>query len=158
MKKNPTLLKGHRAVGFTLFELLITLAILGILSAVALPSYQDHVDSVNVGLATADIKRIEQAIERYYIDTNSYPLNLAEVALGGLEDPWGNAYQYLRFDDSTKTGQKRKDKNLVPVNTDYDLYSMGKDGQTAMPFPSAKGRNDIVRANNGRFVGLAEDY
>ena len=52
----------------------------------------------------------------------------------------------------------RKDKNLVPVNDDYDLYSMGKNGTTSMPFNSARGRDDIVRANNGRFIGLAEDY
>jgi general secretion pathway protein G len=73
-------------------------------------------------------------------------------------DPWGNPYQYLRIDESTSKGEKRKDKFLNPVNSDYDLYSMGKDGATALPFTSARGRDDIVRANNGQFLGLAEEY
>ena len=102
--KKPAIPKSQS--GVTLLELIIVVAIMGLIMGVALPSYQDHVDSVNVGLATADIKRIEQAIERYYIDTNSYPLNLAEVALGGLEDPWGNST--LREDCLTKLAVSMK--------------------------------------------------
>jgi len=56
------------------------------------------------------------------------------------------------------TGQVRKDKSLHPLNTDYDLYSMGPDGQTAKPLTSSKSQDDIVRANNGGFVGLGKDY
>ena len=78
--------------------------------------------------------------------------------MGTLLDPWGNTYLYLLFDENTKVGEMRKDKNLVPVNDDYDLYSMGKNGITAKPFNSGPGRDDTVRANNGRFIGLAEDY
>ena len=52
----------------------------------------------------------------------------------------------------------RKDKNLVPVNTDYDLYSMGEDGRSVGPFTAKASRDDIVRANDGGFVGLAADY
>ncbi len=54
--------------------------------------------------------------------------------------------------------KKRKDKNLVPVNNDFDLYSMGEDGKSVAPFAAKHSRDDIVRANNGNFIGLAEDY
>jgi general secretion pathway protein G len=144
--------------GFTLVELLISVGIVALLSAVALPSYREHRDRVDNGLAAKDIMLIDQAIERFYYDTNTYPASLAAVGSGGLRDPWGNSYQYLRFDESTRRGEMRKDRNLVPVNNDYDLYSNGKDGLSTKPFTSAKGRDDVVRANNGRYIGLAEDY
>lgn len=148
----------HSGRGFTLVELLISISIVALLSAVALPSYRDHVDRVDNSLAAKDIMMIDQAIERFYYDTNTYPASLDMVGYGGLQDPWGNPYEYLRFDESTRRGEMRKDRNLVPVNNDYDLYSMGKDGRSSKPFTSAHGRDDIVRANNGRFIGLAEDY
>lgn len=55
-------------------------------------------------------------------------------------------------------GSLRKDKGLNPVNSDYDLYSMGKDGATMLPFTNPVSFDDIVRCNNGRYVGLAADY
>ncbi|MDA0690117.1 MAG: prepilin-type N-terminal cleavage/methylation domain-containing protein [Proteobacteria bacterium] len=154
MTKN--IIRSSRA--FTLLELLITVAIVGLLSAIALPSYQEYRDRVDVGLAIADLQLIDQKFEVYYSTYDSFPSNLAVAGLGGMRDPWGNPYQYLLMDENTTTGQKRKDKFLNPVNTDYDLYSMGKDGASALAFTSAKGRDDVVRANNGSFLGLAEDY
>ena len=44
------------------------------------------------------------------------------------------------------------------VDVRADLYSMGADGSTAAPFTAARARDDIVRANEGGFVGLAGDY
>lgn len=52
----------------------------------------------------------------------------------------------------------RKDRFLVPINSDYDLYSMGKDGESVAPLTAAKSRDDIVRAANGTYVGLAENF
>jgi general secretion pathway protein G len=150
------IIRSSRA--FTLLELLITVAIVGLLSAIALPIYQEYRDRVDVGLAIADLQLIDQKFEIYYSTYNSFPPTLAAAGLDGMQDPWGNPYQYLLFDESTKKGDKRKDKFLNPVNSDFDLYSMGRDGDTSRPFTSAKGRDDIVRANNGQFYGLADDY
>ena len=47
--------------------------------------------------------------------------------------------------------------NLVPLSSDHDLYSMGKDGKSQCPPPAAAGWGDIVRASDGRFLGLASD-
>jgi general secretion pathway protein G len=55
-------------------------------------------------------------------------------------------------------GQARKDHSLVPLNSDYDLYSTGPDGATASPLTAQASRDDILRANNGRFVGPASMY
>jgi general secretion pathway protein G len=74
-------------------------------------------------------------------------------------DPWGNEYQYLNIRAAGGgVGGFRKDGNLNPLNTDFDLYSMGADGSSAGPLSAKKSRDDIVRANNGAFIGLGEDY
>ena len=75
------------------------------------------------------------------------PLNLAGVTI--QTDPWGNPYQFLNFSTVNDNGAKRKDKNLVPLNTDYDLYSTGTDGRSVSPLTAGHSRDEIVRANNG---------
>ena len=52
----------------------------------------------------------------------------------------------------------RKDRFLVPLNTDYDLYSMGKDGESTAPLTARQSRDDIIRADNGGFIGLASEF
>jgi general secretion pathway protein G len=46
----------------------------------------------------------------------------------------------------------------VPVNSTFDLYSLGPDGKSSPPFTAAPSQDDIVRANDGGFIGLASDY
>jgi len=55
-------------------------------------------------------------------------------------------------------GKMRRDHFMVPVNTDFDLYSLGKDGKSQSPFTAAASQDDIVRANNGLYVGLVFEY
>ena len=55
-------------------------------------------------------------------------------------------------------GPVRKDHNLKPVNTGYDIYSVGPDGETASPFTSTGGKDDIVMASDGDYFGLACQY
>lgn len=146
--------------GFTVIELLIAMAILAVIVAIALPSYSSYRDRVNVAKAIIDIREIQLAITQYQEENRSLPLALSDVRRDGMLDPWGRPYVYLNLGAGVKGkgSQPRKDKNLVPINTDYDLYSMGKDGQSVSPLTAAQSRDDIVRANNGRFVGLAADY
>ena len=74
-----------------------------------------------------------------------------------LLDPWGTPYEYLNL-DGVPIGQMRKDQALVPINSDYDLYSKGPDGLSQKPLTAAPSRDDIVRGNDGSFIGVAEDY
>jgi general secretion pathway protein G len=59
---------------------------------------------------------------------------------------------------NTGLGKLRKDKNLVPINSDYDLYSKGPDGQSASPLTASISQDDIVRGRNGTFFGKASEY
>ena len=75
-------------------------------------------------------------------------------------DAWGNPYEYLNLGTVTPPTQHkiRKDKNLHPINSDYDLYSKGPDGQSVAPLTAMASRYDIIRANDGAFIGVAVDY
>jgi general secretion pathway protein G len=77
-----------------------------------------------------------------------------------LKDPWGNPYQYLKIYGLEKksAGKARKDHFMVPIDTDFDLYSMGPDGASASPLTAKSSRDDIIRANDGGYVGTAEGF
>ncbi len=147
-----------RQRAFTLFEVMLVVAIMGILAGVAWPGYQHYMDKVRIAQAKVDIRIIESDLENYYTKNNAYPDTLAAAGVGNRRDPWGNVYHYLRITPTTNKGLLRKDRNLVPINSDYDLYSMGKNGASKLPLTARPSRDDVIRANSGRFVGLASDY
>lgn len=142
--------------GFTLIEILMALAILSVLAVIAVPSYMEYVEKGKEAIAKADIVSIDAAIERFIVMNQDYPDSLAPIS--GQLDPWGNPYRYLKLNGVKGKGAVRKDKNLVPINSDYDLYSMGRDGKSQPPLTAKASRDDIVRANNGSYIGLASDY
>lgn len=147
--------RGRRG-GFTLLELMLALVVVGLLGAIALPSYRAHLDRSRVAQTIGEMKRLEMSIERYVTERGRLPASLA--ALGAVPvDPWGRPYQYLPM-EGANVGQVRKDHAQHPLNTDYDLYSMGADGESVGPLTARKSRDDIVRARNGAFVDLASKY
>jgi general secretion pathway protein G len=56
------------------------------------------------------------------------------------------------------SGKPRKDHFLHPINSDFDIYSMGRDGDTVAPLTANKSHDDIIRANDGGFYGLAANF
>ena len=145
--------------GFTLLELMIALVLIGMLAVIALPAYNGAVEKARIARATSDIARIEIAIERF-LTNGVLPANLAAIGMDTLIDPWGNPYRYLNIEALANpgVGAVRKDHNLIPINRDYDLYSMGKDGLSISPLTATASKDDIVRAGNGGYLGLAEDH
>jgi general secretion pathway protein G len=145
---------------FSLIELLFAVTIVGVLALIAVPGYRGYIDRANNKKAIAEILTIEGEIAKHYTDTFHYPSSLGVLFSIPRTDPWGHAYVYLNIADGGPgiKGDVRKDKNLNPVNTDFDLYSMGKDGETAKPFTAKKSHDDIVRARDGSFVGLASEF
>jgi len=143
--------------GVTLLEIMFALAMVAVLSAIAVPAYRAHLARVDITRAIGDVHDIGLSLERWQLNNGRFPDTLAEAGLGGRVDPWGNPYRYLNM-DGARRGDMRKDKNLVPINTDFDLYSAGKDGESVPPLTARKSQDDIVRASNGAFVGLGSDY
>ncbi len=143
--------------GITILELTIAVAIMAVLSIIGMAFYDDYSATGRVATAIIDIKDIEGAIAHFEVVNYRLPDDLTEAGRDALRDPWDSPYQYLNLANANK-GQMRKDRNLVPINSDFDLYSMGPDGRSVPPLTAQQSRDDIVRANNGGFVGAAEAY
>jgi general secretion pathway protein G len=157
--------QGIWAIGFTMIEMMIVLVIIGTILAIALPMFQGAVDQARIARAIGDISALQVDIASFEAGGNGLPETLAEVGRGALEDPWGNAYRYLNFHIDEGAAEKggppagaRKDRFLVPINSTYDLYSVGKDGKTVAALTAKASKDDIVRANDGGFIGLAVKY
>lgn len=151
--------RGPARRAFTLIEMLAALTIIGALTAISIPRFNDMVEKARIAKAIGDIQAFEVEID----SQDSLPSTLAAIGRGGKLDPWGNPYVYYKFPPSKGKGNAppagaRKDRFLVPVNSTYDLYSMGPDGKTALAFTAKAARDDIVRANDGGYVGLAVKF
>jgi len=136
---------------------MIVIAIIGTLAGIATPSFINYrTKAINIR-CISELKIIEKEIFSYYIEHDIFPDNLGTIGFGTLKDPWGNPYEYLSAAIGKK-GKMRKDHFLVPVNTDFDLYSKGPDGKSVAPFTAKASRDDIVRANNGQYLGPVSRY
>jgi general secretion pathway protein G len=150
--------KRRRSRGLTLIEVLLAIAVLGVLASIAIPNYSQYMERGRVAQAMGDMRTIELTIFRFSAEQNGrFPESLADIGVI-QNDPWGRPYQYLNVVTTPNRGPVRKDRSLNPINTDYDLYSMGPDGRSVPPLTAAHSRDDIVRGRNGQFVGKATDF
>lgn len=149
-----------RSTGFGLVEVLVVLVVAALLTSLAVPAYDRFAQTAKVSRAIGEISAIGVAIERFRLrNDDRIPMSLDELTMEVPLDPWGRPYEFLNIPASgSGKGEVRKDGKLNPLNTDFDLYSMGRDGASAGPLSATNSRDDIVRANNGAFVGLGEDY
>ncbi|MBX5463216.1 MAG: type II secretion system major pseudopilin GspG [Steroidobacteraceae bacterium] len=124
----------HRVRGFTLIEIMVVVVIIGLLAAVIVPQVVSKVDEAKVAKTKQDIATLETALTMFRLDNSKYPSTDQGLAAlvtqptdpsirnwrpGGYikrvsKDPWGNDYQYVY--PGTHGGE-------------YDLYSLGADGQ-----------------------------
>lgn len=158
IERDPFFGKQPRSCGFTLVELLITIAIILTICAIAVPNLLAALEQARMAKAVSDIRAIGDEVEEYELVNNRYPTTLADINRDKFPDPWGNPYQYLNFADTKGKGAMRKDRFLVPINTFFDLYSMGKDGQSVPPLTAKVSQDDVIWANDGDYVGKASQF
>lgn len=154
----PARSRIHCSSGFTLVELTIAVAIVAILLKLGLSAYEQYIEKTRVHTAAVDIGGLQMSIKMYELNNNVLPDDLGEVGQAGRLDPWGRPYVYVNLVSKHGHGSARKDHKLNPLNSDYDLYSLGKDGQTKPQITQKESLDDVIRANDGRFIGLAKDF
>lgn len=139
-------------------EVLIVIVIVGLVVAFAWPAYESYIERSRVAETAARIAGMQKTIRDYEISKGALPDALDDVGLADRRDAWGRPYEYLNLRNSKGGGKARKDKGLKPLNSDFDLYSMGRDGLSGASLALTESRDDVVRARDGRFVGLASDF
>ncbi len=93
--------------GYSLFEFVLIITLIGILLSMAVPSYTTIANRARVTVARMDVQTISQAVEIYsWQNGGAYPANLNVLLAGGDHalmkyiplDPWGHAYRYIGHD------------------------------------------------------------
>lgn len=150
----------EKCSAYTLIEIALVLVIVGLLFGMIRPAYIHIYDEKKSVESAEEIRKMGLKIDQFFKENGHYPDSLGELYDPVPSDPWGNPYQYLNIKNNPvkSKGKVRKDKNLVPINSDYDLYSMGPDGKSVSPLTANASKDDIVRGRNGMFVGAATDY
>jgi len=90
--------------GFTLLELMITVAVVGILAAISIPSYMSHMVKVRRAAAAACLMEGAQYAERSYTTNMKYANMEIDKAFGGCRNEINTHYELsLKADDKTYT-------------------------------------------------------
>lgn len=145
--------------GFSIVELLIVMGIIITLAGLAIPSLRSAIEAARVAKAIADIHTMEGDIVSYQVsNSGNLPHSLADIGRSDLLDSWGTPYQYLNIADDPLRSTVRLDRFLHPFNSDYDLYSKGKDKLSLPAVNALVSADDVIRANNGAYVGLASQF
>jgi type IV pilus assembly protein PilE len=95
-------MKMYKAnLGFTLIELMITVAIIGILASIALPAYQNYVQRGKVSEATSTLAEMRVKLEQYYQDNRHYG---STATTCGVTLPTGTAAKYFAYECTWNAG------------------------------------------------------
>jgi general secretion pathway protein G len=136
---------------------MVAVVLVGVLAAIAMPYYGDWRNRVKTVQAQNDIIGTEALVETYVAMNKGLPASLANLPRAPTLDPWGQPYVYYNI-ETNGIGHARKDHALNPLNTDYDLYSIGPDGVTKPQITQHDSLDDVIRASNGGYVGLASGF
>ena len=133
-------------------------ALVTTLASIAAGSYVAALKTARITRAIGDLRALSVDVEQFHQRNGRYPTTLVEARAIVPDDPWGRAYVYTDLSQRGSRGRARKDGRLNPINADFDLYSVGEDGRTTTPLTAPMSKDDVIRARDGAFLGLASDF
>lgn len=157
-RRSPLVRRLRNPRAFSLVETLVVCALLSTLASLAAGIYVSALKTARVTRAIGDLHAIGLDVQQFYLRHNRYPTTLAEALPLPPNDPWGRPYVYTDLSQRGSRGRARKDGRLNPINSDFDLYSVGADGRTTTPLTAPLSKDDVIRARDGAFLGLASDF
>lgn len=146
------------AAGFTLLEIIFAVAAMAIVGMLAQGQFAGYVERSKMAVAKADIVTMTVDVIRYQSNHEGrLPETLADIGRAEFLDPWQRPYHYVNLTGESK-GNARKDHRLNPINSDYDLFSAGKDGVYKPQVTQKDSLDDVIRARDGAYIGVAEEF
>jgi general secretion pathway protein G len=142
--------------GFTLAETLLLTALLALGADAILARTAAQLERSRLEQARRETGQIQAAIRAYRDLHHELPAALTDLDPPVPLDPWGRPYEYMNFDVSGFVGQRTFDGR--PVNSEFDLYSKGPDGQSDANLRSEVGSDDIIVARDGAYIGPSADF
>ncbi len=142
----------------TIVELLIVLAIVGTIASILIPNLLQALESTKIKRAINDIATISFNANSFQRENDRYPDDMTEFPIGPTVDPWGNEYVYRPSTAADWNAKRRRDRWMNPLNSDFDVYSVGRDGDSKAPLAPPVSHDDIVRANSGSYIGPAWQF
>ena len=149
--------RGVGRRGMTMVEMLFVMALIGIIMTIVTPRLNGLIDEARDASAVGDISAIRDDIMGYLAQHDSLPASLSDVGRSGTRDPWNQPYVYVNFNGDPPE-DARVDQFGVTLNSEFDLYSLGKDGATSPSIMTQSSQDDVVLANDGGFIGSATGY
>ena len=143
---------------FSLVETIVACALVATLASLAAGVLVGAVATARVTRAIGDLRTLDLEIRQFRVREGRFPAALADVRQPVPSDPWGRPYVFTDLSQRGSRGRARKDGRLNPINSDFDLYSLGADGRTATPLTAPMSHDDVIRARDGAFLGLARDF
>jgi general secretion pathway protein G len=138
--------------------MLVVCALISTLASLAAAVCLNALKAARVARAIGDLHALDTDVRLFHLRNDRYPTTLTEARPIVPNDPWGQPYVYTDLSQKGSKGKARKDGKLNPINSDFDLYSIGEDGVTTTPLKAPMSKDDVIRARDGAFLGLAADF
>ncbi|MHC5992544.1 pilin [Neisseria meningitidis] len=135
--------------GFTLIELMIVIAIVGILAAVALPAYQDYTARAQVSEAILLAEGQKSAVTEYYLNHGEWPANNSSAGVASSADIKGKYVQKVEVNNGVITATMASSNvNNEIKGKKLSLWAKRQDGSVkwfcGQPVTRDKAKDDVA--------------
>ncbi len=123
--------------GFTLIELMMVVAIIGILAAIAMPAYQDYTIRAQISEGLRLSAGAKSALSEYYVDRGAWPTDNNQAGLANQNDITGKYTNRVRVNDNVIEIRYGNDAHNAIFNEMIELTAVDNSGSISWTCASA---------------------